>query len=117
MPGTLTATSLSNIIDVEEGFGSSATTAGSMGSSTMPLAYYYGYPQPSQNVKLYKILMGRSTYTPIVPDSLSKGAGLAFSQPEGWERRAGVAELVDALVLGTSASRHGGSSPSARTTL
>lgn len=59
MPGTLTATSLSHIIDVEEGFGSSATTAGSMGSSTMPLVYYYGYPQPSENVKLYKILMSR----------------------------------------------------------
>ncbi|RUP46031.1 CLP1, cleavage and polyadenylation factor I subunit,-like protein, partial [Jimgerdemannia flammicorona] len=59
MPGTLTATSITHIIDVEEGFGSSATTAASMGSSTMPLAYYFGHPGPAENVKLYKILMSR----------------------------------------------------------
>ncbi|KAK4511529.1 uncharacterized protein ATC70_012744 [Mucor velutinosus] len=56
MPGTVTATCISNIIDVEEGFGSSATTAASMGSSTMPLAYYYGFEDPSENVKLYKMV-------------------------------------------------------------
>jgi polyribonucleotide 5'-hydroxyl-kinase len=56
MPGTVTATCISNIIDVEEGFGSSATTAASMGSSTMPLAYYYGFENPSENVKLYKLV-------------------------------------------------------------
>ncbi|KAI9262876.1 Pre-mRNA cleavage complex II protein Clp1-domain-containing protein [Helicostylum pulchrum] len=56
MPGTVTATCISNIIDVEEGFGSSATTAASMGSSTMPLAYYYGFESPAENVKLYKLV-------------------------------------------------------------
>ena len=56
VPGTVTATCISNIIDVEEGFGSSATTAASMGSSTMPLAYYYGYENPSENVKFYKLV-------------------------------------------------------------
>ncbi|KAI8372301.1 Pre-mRNA cleavage complex II protein Clp1-domain-containing protein [Choanephora cucurbitarum] len=56
MPGAVTATSINNIIDVEEGFGSSATTAASMGSSTMPLAYYYGFEHPDENVKLYKMV-------------------------------------------------------------
>ncbi|KAI8647042.1 Pre-mRNA cleavage complex II protein Clp1-domain-containing protein [Parasitella parasitica] len=56
MPGTVTATCISSNIDVEEGFGSSATTAASMGSSTMPLAYYYGFENPSENVKLYKLV-------------------------------------------------------------
>lgn len=56
MPGTVTATSINNIIDVEEGFGSSATTAASMGSSTMPLAYYYGFESPDENVKLYNLV-------------------------------------------------------------
>lgn len=58
MPGSMTATSISHIIDVEEGFGSSATTAG-VGSSTMPLAYYYGYESPAENTKLYKMLISR----------------------------------------------------------
>lgn len=56
IPGTITATCISNIIDVEEGFGSSATTAASMGSSTMPLAYYYGFENPNENVKYYKLI-------------------------------------------------------------
>lgn len=63
MPGTLTATSITHIIDVEEGFGSSATTAASMGSSTMPLAYYFGHPSPAENVKLYRILMSRLAHS------------------------------------------------------
>ena len=38
------------------------------------------------------------------------------SDPEGLApRTAGVAELVDAPVLGTDGASHGGSSPSART--
>jgi polyribonucleotide 5'-hydroxyl-kinase len=59
MPGTITATCISNIIDIEEGFGSSATTAASMGSSTMPLAYYYGFESPDENVKLYKLITSK----------------------------------------------------------
>lgn len=59
MPGTITATSISHIIDVEEGFGSTATTAASMGSTTMPLAYYYGYQSPAENVQLYKLLVSK----------------------------------------------------------
>ena len=38
------------------------------------------------------------------------------SRPEGGGERAGVAELVDALDLGSSGASRGGSSPSARTT-
>ncbi|KAI7897765.1 Pre-mRNA cleavage complex II protein Clp1-domain-containing protein [Cokeromyces recurvatus] len=63
MPGTVTATCISNIMDVEEGFGSSATTAASMGSSTMPLAYYYGFENPVENVKLYKLITSRLSDT------------------------------------------------------
>jgi len=56
MPGTLSATSITHIIDVEEGFGSSATTAPSMGSTTLPLVYYYGYADSGENLKLFKML-------------------------------------------------------------
>ncbi|OAD70147.1 hypothetical protein PHYBLDRAFT_126526 [Phycomyces blakesleeanus NRRL 1555(-)] len=59
MPGTVTATCISHIIDIEEGFGSSATTAANMGAPTIPLAYYYGYENPSENVKLYKLIVSR----------------------------------------------------------
>lgn len=62
MPGTVTATCISHIIDIEEGFGSSATTAASLGSSMLPLAYYYGHESPSENVKLYKLTVSRLAY-------------------------------------------------------
>jgi len=47
------------MIDVEEGFGSSATSAPTAGSAVMPLAYYYGFPSPKDNVKLYNLLVSR----------------------------------------------------------
>ncbi|KAF9432466.1 Cleavage polyadenylation factor subunit clp1 [Entomortierella beljakovae] len=59
MPGCLTATPLTEMIDVEEGFGSSATSAPTAGSAVMPLAYYYGFSSPKENIKLYSILLGR----------------------------------------------------------
>lgn len=59
MPGCLTATPLTEMIDVEEGFGSSATSAPTAGSAVMPLAYYYGFPSPKDNTKLYNVLLAR----------------------------------------------------------
>jgi polyribonucleotide 5'-hydroxyl-kinase len=47
------------MIDVEEGFGSSATSAPTAGSAVMPLAYYYGFPSPKDNAKLYNLLVSR----------------------------------------------------------
>ncbi|KAI7847551.1 Pre-mRNA cleavage complex II protein Clp1-domain-containing protein [Circinella umbellata] len=63
VPGTVSATNISTIIDVEEGFGASATTAASLGSSTMPLAYYYGYENPAENVNLFKMVTSRLAHT------------------------------------------------------
>ncbi|KAG0325485.1 Cleavage polyadenylation factor subunit clp1 [Dissophora globulifera] len=63
MPGCLTATPLTEMIDVEEGFGSSATSAPTAGSAVMPLAYYYGFPSPKDNVKLYTLLLNRLAHS------------------------------------------------------
>ncbi|CAG8470741.1 5289_t:CDS:10 [Acaulospora colombiana] len=63
MPGTLTTTVINQIIDVEEGFGSSTTTSPSLGSSMIPVAYYYGYSDPGENVKLYKVLTAKLAQT------------------------------------------------------
>lgn len=81
MPGTVTATTISNPIDVEEGFGSSATTAASLGSSMMPLAYYYGYENPSENVKLFKMEISRLAHTVkcrLATDSESRTSGFVI---------------------------------------
>ncbi|RIB22296.1 Pre-mRNA cleavage complex II protein Clp1-domain-containing protein [Gigaspora rosea] len=81
MPGTLTATPINQIIDVEEGFGSSATTSPSLGSSMLPIVYYYGYPDPGENVKLYKVLtakLAQSAKRRIAEDDDARISGMVI---------------------------------------
>ncbi|RGB29078.1 Pre-mRNA cleavage complex II protein Clp1-domain-containing protein [Rhizophagus diaphanus] len=81
MPGTLTATPINHIIDVEEGFGSSATTAPSFSSSFMPMVFYYGYPDPSENIKLYKVLtkkLADNVSRRLVEDEVARVSGIVI---------------------------------------
>lgn len=59
LPGTLTATSFSTIMDVEEGFGTSPTSGPSPVPAKLPLVYYYGLENPDANQRLYKSLASR----------------------------------------------------------
>ena len=59
LPGTLTATSFSTIMDVEEGFGTSPTSGPSPVPAKLPLVYYYGLENPDGNERLYKSLVSR----------------------------------------------------------
>jgi len=59
LPGTLTATSFSTIMDVEEGFGTSPTSGPSPVPAKLPLVYYYGLESPHGNERLYKSLTSR----------------------------------------------------------
>ncbi|GJJ71306.1 polyribonucleotide 5'-hydroxyl-kinase [Entomortierella parvispora] len=81
MPGCLTATPLTEMIDVEEGFGSSATSAPTAGSAVMPLAYYYGFPSPKDNTKLYNVLLARlakSVKRRLDEDEAAKKSGIVI---------------------------------------
>ncbi|CAG8442612.1 2336_t:CDS:10 [Diversispora eburnea] len=81
MPGTLTATPINQIIDVEEGFGSSTTTLPFLGSSMIPITYYYGYSDPGENVKLYKMLTAKLANTVklrIANDKDAKTSGIVI---------------------------------------
>ncbi|KAI7862877.1 Pre-mRNA cleavage complex II protein Clp1-domain-containing protein [Spinellus fusiger] len=108
MPGTITATCISHIIDIEEGFGSSATTAANMGSPTIPLAYYYGNESPSDNVKMYKLIVSRLAHavrSRIKSDSESRTSGyiidtLGLIDPLGYELiQHAITELQVDLVI------------------
>lgn len=59
LPGTLTATSFSTILDVEEHFGSSPTSGPSLVPVKLPLVYFYGLETPDKNIKLYKKIVSR----------------------------------------------------------
>ncbi|KAK9765881.1 Cleavage polyadenylation factor subunit clp1 [Basidiobolus ranarum] len=79
MPGTISATSINQMIDAEEGFGYSATNVPGMGTFTMPLVYYYGYSNPAENPKLYNLLVNQLADTVkarIKEDSDARASGI-----------------------------------------
>ena len=59
LPGTLTAASMSNPLDVEEGFGSSTIHGHSQLPTKAPLVYYYGHQSPAENLILYRKFVAR----------------------------------------------------------
>ncbi|KAI8060129.1 Pre-mRNA cleavage complex II protein Clp1-domain-containing protein [Gongronella butleri] len=83
MPGAITATTINHLIDIEEGFGSSATTA-AIGSVAVPLAYYFGYENPADNVKFYKLVADKLASTiqrRLASDTDSRIAGTIIDTP------------------------------------
>lgn len=59
IPGSLSASTFSSIIDVEEGWGSSPVSGPSPIPVKLPLVYYYGLPSPEDDPDLYKPIVSR----------------------------------------------------------
>ncbi|EMR11267.1 hypothetical protein PNEG_00297 [Pneumocystis murina B123] len=59
IPGSVSITLISGILDIENTFGSSLTTGPSQYPSLVTLSYYYGYDFPTHNLKFYKSLISR----------------------------------------------------------
>lgn len=59
LPGTLTATTFTTIMDVEEGWGTSPTSGPSPVPAKLPLVYYYGLEKSEEHDKLYRKLTAR----------------------------------------------------------
>lgn len=84
LPGTLTATVFSSIIDVEEGWGSSPTSGPSPVPVKLPLVYYYGLPSPEDNPKLFKPVVTRmalAATSRLSEDKAVKSSGLIIDTP------------------------------------
>lgn len=84
LPGTLTATVFSSVIDVEEGWGSSPTSGPSPVPVKLPLTYYYGLPSPEDNPKLFKPVVTRlalASTSRFSDDAAVKATGLIIDTP------------------------------------
>ena len=102
----------------------SLETHGSLGKSSCLLPY-----PPMADLSLPSLLTRLLSYAAPIFNTSSLGRRTAYGEPHlcseidrmmalmGWRADADVAELVDALDLGSSAERRGGSSPFIRTTL
>lgn len=84
IPGSLSASAFSSIIDVEEGWGSSPTNGPSQVPVKLPLVYYYGLANPEENTKIYKPVTTRlalSVMSRLQEDQEAKEAGCIVDTP------------------------------------
>lgn len=84
LPGALTATVFSSIMDVEEGWGSSPTSGPSPVPVKLPLVYYYGMPSPEDHPKLFKPIVTRlalAATSRLSDDRAVKSSGLLIDTP------------------------------------
>jgi polyribonucleotide 5'-hydroxyl-kinase len=101
VPGTLTATAIASILDVEEGWGSSPTSGPSPVPVKLPLCYYYGLPSPEDNPKLFKPLITRlalAATSRLEEDSDVKETGLIIDTPGVISQGKGGYELISHIV-------------------
>ena len=78
IPGTLSATVLDSIIDVEQGWGSSPTNGPSHIPVKLPLVYQFGIEDPELNSGYFKSVLSRlalSVVSRMADDPITKYAG------------------------------------------
>lgn len=84
IPGSLSATTFSSIIDVEEGWGSSPTNGPTQVPVKLPLVYYLGLANPEDNTSVYKPIMTRlalSVMNRLQDDKEAKVTGSIIDTP------------------------------------
>ncbi|KAI9801747.1 MAG: Cleavage polyadenylation factor subunit clp1 [Sarcosagium campestre] len=100
IPGSLTATAFSSIIDVEEGWGSSPTSGPSPVPVKMPLVYYHGLPSPEDG-KLYKPTVTRlalAVTSRLADDVDVKHAGCIIDTPGSISQGKGGYDIIQHIV-------------------
>ena len=84
VPGCLTATPFSSIVDVEQGWGSSPTSGPSPVPVKLPLCYYYGLPSPEDNTSMFKTVLTRlalAASSRLTSDPAVKETGMIIDTP------------------------------------
>ena len=101
IPGSLSASAFSSIIDVEEGLGSSPTNGPSQVPVKLPLVYYYGLANPEENAKIYKPVTTRlalSVMSRLQEDREAKEAGCIVDTPGVISQGKGNYEVIQHIV-------------------
>ncbi|KAG0652712.1 mRNA cleavage and polyadenylation factor clp1 [Hyphodiscus hymeniophilus] len=107
IPGTLTASAFSSIIDVEQGWGSSPTSGPGPVPVKLPLCYYYGLPSPEDNTKLFKPVITRLALTSLSrmdEDALIKETGMIIDTPGVISQGKGNYDLISHIISEFSGS-------------
>lgn len=115
VPGSLTATSFSSIIDIEQGWGSSPTSGPTQVPVKLPLVYFYGMANPEDGAQVFKPLVTRlalSVTSRLVDDAKAKKAGCVIDTPGIISQGKGGYDIIQHIVsefsgrLSTNHNRH-----------
>ena len=101
VPGSLSATTFSSIIDVEEGWGSSPTNGPTLVPVKLPLVYYLGLANPEDKTSVYKPIMTRlalSVMNRLAIDKEAKGTGCIIDTPGVISQGKGGYEIIQHAV-------------------
>ena len=101
IPGSLSATTFSSVIDIEEGWGSSPTNGPTPVPVKLPLVYYLGLANPEDKTSVYKPIMTRlalSVMNKLQEDTEAKGTGCIIDTPGIISQGKGGYEVVQHAV-------------------
>jgi len=101
IPGSLSATPFSSIIDLEEGWGSSPTNGPTPVPVKLPLVYYLGLANPEDKTSVYKPIMTRlalSVMNRLQDDTEAKGTGCIIDTPGVISQGKGGYEVIQHAV-------------------
>ncbi|KAI9894989.1 MAG: Cleavage polyadenylation factor subunit clp1 [Vezdaea aestivalis] len=101
VPGSLTATVFSSVVDVEDGWGSADTSGPLPVPGKMPLVYYYPAGSPEENAKYYKPVVARlalALTSRLADDAEVRAAGCLIDTPGVISQGKGSYEMIQHIV-------------------
>lgn len=101
LPGSISASAFSSIIDIENGWGSSPTNGPSQVPVKLPLVYYYGLANPEQCTAVFKPIVKRlavSVMSRLHEDLEAKSTGCLVDTPGVISQGKGNYEIIQHIV-------------------
>ncbi|KAL8987935.1 MAG: hypothetical protein Q9177_002921 [Variospora cf. flavescens] len=101
IPGSLSASAFSSVMDVENGWGSSPTNGPSPIPVKLPLVYYYGQANPDAYPHIYKPIAARlalAVLSRLQEDAEAKASGCVIDTPGVISQGKGGYEMVQHIV-------------------
>lgn len=101
IPGTLSATTFTSVMDVENGWGSSPMSGPSQVPVKLPLVYYMGQANPEEKILIYKPIMTRlalSVMNRLQDDGEAKETGVIIDTPGVISQGKGGYEMIQHIV-------------------
>lgn len=109
IPGSLSASTFSSILDVEEGWGSSPTNGPTPVPVKLPLVYYMGLANPEEKTPVFKPIVTRlalAVMNRLQDDKEAKGTGCIIDTPGVISQGKGGYDVVHHVVSEFSGRFH-----------